>query len=115
VLLDWAEAYVGPPLLTFEYLIEHLRRLQPEYEFLKSDLITAYQRYWQHSLTCSEMKEGLALSPLLAAFAYAVSFPAWRDKAQDHNPATHAYLRSLTRRMKREADALAGQRILCHR
>jgi hypothetical protein len=115
VLLDWAEAYVGPPLLTFEYLIEHLRRLQPEYEFSKSDLITAYQQYWQRFLTCSEMKEGLALSPLLAAFAYAVSFPAWRDKAQDHNPATHAYLRSLTRRMKREADALAGQRILCHR
>lgn len=114
VFLDWAEAYVGPPFLTFQYLIEHLLRLRAEHEFLRSDLIAAYERHWQGFLTRSETKEALALSPLLAAFAYAVSFPAWREKAQDHNFAKHAYLRSLTRRMKREADAFAGARLLCH-
>ena len=30
VFLDWAEAYVGPPFLTFQYLIEHLSQTKQE-------------------------------------------------------------------------------------
>src|SRR5260370_33701905 len=36
VFLDWAEAYVGHPFFTFEYLREHLSRTKPGYRALRS-------------------------------------------------------------------------------
>ncbi len=104
VFLDWAEAYAGPPFLTFEYLREHLRRLRHQDSSCEAALVDAYSRNWQCFLSPAKITGALALSPLLAVFAYAASGAAWRDETRRCDQPTAGYLRSLTRRVKREAE-----------
>jgi hypothetical protein len=91
--LDWAEAYVGNPLFSFQYLVEHFRRMA--------------------LISPESMEEAVAVAPMLAVFAYAAASNAWADQAslQDHKFA--GYLRSLTRRMHREANRLKDRSALC--
>jgi hypothetical protein len=55
----------------------------------------------------------LQLSPLLAAFAYAASSNGWRDQEILDDSRRAGYLRSLTRRMNREANQLNERRSPC--
>jgi hypothetical protein len=103
VFLDWAEAYVGPPVFTFQYLIEHCRRLQTQN--LPREIWANYTKYWAQRFLSRQIGTSLRLAPLLAAFTYAVGTLAWRS-LQTIPPETAAYLRSLVRHMKREADLL---------
>jgi hypothetical protein len=115
VFLDWARACAGHPFLTFQYLLEHLRRLRPNDSTLESALIAAYSETWQGSLTKRQIEDALAISPLLAVLACAVSGSAWRSQTKRHEPRVARYLRSLTRRMKRETDLLRGRNSSCIR
>jgi hypothetical protein len=54
-----------------------------------------------------------AFAPLLAVFAYAAGSDAWKQTETRQEPGAAAYLRSLTRRMHREANELAHRRLLC--
>jgi hypothetical protein len=45
----------------------------------------------------------MTVSPLVAVFVYAVAGKTWRSPDSVHNCKRSAYLRSLTRRMYREA------------
>ena len=44
VFLDWAEAYVGNPLFSFQYLVEHFRRMAGVDATAESGLTSAYCR-----------------------------------------------------------------------
>jgi len=112
VFLDWAEAYVGNPFFSFEYLLEHLRRTNGTDSAAETKLVEAYCAQWEHVVPPGAVAEGLALAPLLAVFAYAAGSNAWED-TERLQPATAGYLRSLTRRMSREANELADRRSLC--
>jgi Ser/Thr protein kinase RdoA (MazF antagonist) len=103
--LDWAEACAGPPFLTFQYLLEHLRRYHPANSW-QSAVTSAYLHTWRSVISQEQITEALRLSPLLAVFAYAACADAWRDPEARKRPETARYFRSLTRRMKREADRL---------
>ena len=46
VFLDWAEAYVGPTFLTFQYLIEHLGRSLAQREVGPQRLVDHYASNW---------------------------------------------------------------------
>ena len=70
-------------------------------------------RVFRGAIIRAAIAEALALAPLLAAFAYAVGSNTWEDKERLHEPTTAGYLRSLTRRMNREANELADRRSLC--
>jgi len=111
--LDWAEAYVGNPFFTFQYLLEHRRRTVGTDSAVEAKLITSYCAQWEQVVSPAAIAEALALAPLLAAFAYAVGSNTWEDKERLHEPTTAGYLRSLTRRMNREANELADRRSLC--
>lgn len=106
VFLDWAEGCVGHPFITFQYLLEHIRRSS----FLDNSgelaLTGAYLNRWQEFLSPDDIGQALAISPLLAAFAYGVCTDAWRNPGRRERPETARHLRSLTRRLKREADCL---------
>lgn len=103
VFLDWAEAYVGPPFFTFEYLREHLSRIHPSGSAWRSRVTSRYVEPWSSLVSADKLSQALEITPLLAVFAYAVGSGAWRDSQRLQKPQMAGYLRALTRRMQREA------------
>ena len=111
--LDWAEAYVGNPFFTFQYLLEHLRRTMGAHSPIETRLIASYRQQWDSIVPRGAIDDALAISPLLAVFAYAVGSNTWQDEDRLQEPTNAGYLRSLTRRMHREASSLIERRSLC--
>lgn len=104
VFLDWAEACVGHPFFTFEYLLEQLRGVGSIDARSRNQIVSAYTGPWKDFVEPAEMARSLAVTPALAVLAYAISIDAWRDPNQRSRPVIAKHLRSLCRRMKREAD-----------
>jgi len=113
IFLDWAEAYVGPPFLTLEYLREHLLRLRSEGTNLDADVVKPYETTWRRIISPETVSPALDLAPVLAVFAYASGIEAWRDRAKLLEPKIAGYLRSLTRRMHVEMQRLQDRRRVC--
>jgi hypothetical protein len=108
VFLDWAEACVGHPFFTFQYLLEHLRRIRQEDHSWQHLMVSTYANSWQSFVSPRDISKALSVSPLLAVFAYAACGDAWRDPARGNCPEAGGHFRSLTRRMKRELDLLVA-------
>jgi hypothetical protein len=111
--LDWAEACVSHPLFSLQFLLARMRRLLPENAHREAEVHTAYLLPWQSKFSMAPICRALELSSVLAVFAYAISL----TRHHTTNPAQHSktvsYLRSLTRRLKREVHALHERRALC--
>lgn len=103
VFLDWAEACVGHPFFSFQYLLEHSRRAMKPDARWERDLIAAYAVCWNPLLPAEAIAHAVASSPMLAAFAYAVGNVSWENREIRRSPEAAGYLRSLTRRMYHEA------------
>ena len=112
IFLDWAEAYVGNPLFSLEYLLQHARRAFGEASDVRTKMIAAYCAEWHVVASPTAVTAALAFAPLLAVFAYAAGTDTWRQPQELEEP-TAGYLRSLARRMHREAKQLADRRTLC--
>jgi hypothetical protein len=110
IFLDWAEACVGPPFLTLEYLREHLVRLRHGDINLSADVVKPYETTWRGILSHETISRSLDLAPVLAVFAYAAGTEAWRDPAKLMEPKIAGYLRGLTRRMHVEMQRLQDRR-----
>lgn len=111
IFLDWADAYVGPPFLTFEYLRACARQAFNN-AALDSELVKAYSEKWSAHVAPKKILNAYQVSPLVAVFAYASGTGLWRSLAQIHECRIAGYLRSLTRRMQTEARLLAeGRRV----
>ncbi|MFZ0523539.1 MAG: phosphotransferase [Candidatus Acidiferrales bacterium] len=113
VFLDWAEGCVANPLLTFEYLREHAARGRIDKPAVAERLAAAYLRPWASCCPPNVVRQALTLSPLIAVLAHAVANDAWRSADAARNPALAGYLRSLTRRMYREAISVAQRSEPC--
>jgi hypothetical protein len=113
VFLDWAEAYVGPPFFSFEYLLQHFRRDMGANTAIESTLISAYIQPWRQLLPDDVASEALALAPLGAVFAYAAGSDGWKDEERLRDPKTAGYFRSLARRMHWEAIQFIERRPAC--
>lgn len=111
--LDWAEAYVGSPLFSLEYLLQHARRAFGAGSAIGTRLTQAYCAEWDGIVSPIAMGDALAFTPLLAVFAYAAGNEVWKQPQQLQEPTVAKYLRSLARRMDREAHQLVPQRLLC--
>jgi aminoglycoside phosphotransferase (APT) family kinase protein len=111
--LDWAEAYVGNPLLSLEYLLEHARRAFGPDSAALTKMTAVYCAQWDGVVSPAAISDALAFAPLLAVFAYATGSDVWNETQRLEEPATAGYLRSLARRMHREAGKLADRRTLC--
>jgi len=111
--LDWAEAYVGHPFYSFEYLLEHFRRLAGKDAMAEQALTTAYLGPWTGVVSSKSLTEAMSVAPLLASFAYAAGLDAWRRPERLRDREVGGYLRSLTRRMNREADQLRERNAPC--
>jgi hypothetical protein len=105
IFLDWAEACIGPPLMTLEYLSEHLDRLEPKSARVIASLARGHSKGWESVLPPALLARARIPTPLLSVFAYAVVSGDWHDPALLDRSGRAPYLRSLTRRMLREAQA----------
>jgi hypothetical protein len=103
VFLDWAEGCVTNPFVTFEYLLEHLRRSRIHDAAATEKITAAYLRPWLALLSSNDLARGMSVSSLVAVFVYAAAGKAWCSPDPLHNARRSGYLRSLTRRMYREA------------
>ena len=110
VFLDWAEAYVGNPFLTFQYLIEHFRRSRPLDSSRESQVLESYAAPWSRILSRDAIHAGLTVAPLLAVFSYLCGTGLLSDGERLKQPEFAGYLRGLARRMDREARAWVGSR-----
>jgi len=113
VFIDWAEAHVGHPFLTFEYLISHLRKDHPTLIQFEDAIRASYALLWQAVSLPEHLSEAFLFSPLVAVFAYAVAGNSWRDPERLKIPQRPGYLRSLARRMKLEGDSVSQRRVEC--
>jgi len=113
VFLDWAEAYVGNPLISFQYLLENFRRTCGQDENAEHKLTRAYVQPWTSVVPQHNLEKALALAPLLAAYTYTVATDTWHDEIRLRTPGAAGHLRSLVRRMSREARRLEAPRPLC--
>jgi hypothetical protein len=111
VFLDWAEGCVGHPFFTFEYLREHWGKLRGNDHTGEERLLSTYSDRWSSVVSRRQIEIDLPLIPLLAAFAYAARDA--RSFTSGDRPESGGFLRSITRRMKREADVLVEKRPLC--
>lgn len=100
---DWAEAYVGPPFFSLQYLLQHFRREAGADALPESELVNAYKAPWRQLLSDDLMADALAFTPLAAVFAYAAATNVWKDGERLRDPKVSGYFRSLARRMNREA------------
>lgn len=113
IFLDWAEAYVGNPLFSLQYLVAPLRRIAGMEASTVARLTSAYAEEWQSLVPTESLEPALTLAPLISVFAYAAANDMWSDQVRLQDPKIAGYLRSLTRRMHREADRLRYRSTLC--
>jgi hypothetical protein len=113
IFLDWAEAYVGHPLFSLEYLLEHFRRVNGGDVQLESQLIASYTNPWMQFIPATVIVEARQHTPLLAAFTYATGTVEWRDAQKLQDTPVAGFLRSLARRMNKEAMHLGELRVSC--
>jgi hypothetical protein len=113
VFLDWAEAFVGHPFLTFAYLLEHFRRAFGAEHAREAQLITCYSSFWRTIASEEAIRRALDVAPLAAVFAYATASGAWKRPEEIRDSRVASYLRSLTRRMEREARLLQQRSVPC--
>ena len=112
VFLDWAEGAIGHPFFTIQYLFEYSRTIHAARTIDQDKILSAYVTPWQGFVDLRQITADLALAPLLAVYAYAISVERHRDR-RNAPPEMAAFLRSLTRRMKREADTLQNRMAAC--
>jgi hypothetical protein len=103
VFVDWAEAHVGSPWLSFEYLLEHFRHRFGTDVAFETRLAGSFSTPWRELLSGETVAEALALAPLVAVFAYAAGNDAWKDQDRLKDAKVAGYFRGLARRMNREA------------
>ncbi len=104
--LDWAEAAVGNPFFSFEYLRQHVRRAFNGEPQAETKLREAYLNVWRRTLPIPAIDRVVALMPLVAPFAYAATSLDWNSSRGNANREAAGFLRSLARRMHREAGQL---------
>jgi aminoglycoside phosphotransferase (APT) family kinase protein len=113
VFLDWAEACIGPPFLTFDFLRAHFCQTRFADDSATARIAGRYGNKWNSLLSAVAVNDGLRLASLLAPYAYAVGTDLLRDEEQLRNSNTAGYLRSLVRRMQRESRNLRERGISC--
>src|SRR6266850_2770825 len=111
--IDWAEGHIGHPFLTFEYLLAQLKKDYAQVAPFDSDFRACYSRVWRSVASPEQIAESYLFSPLVAVYAYAAGSELWRDPERLKIPGSKGYLRSLTRRMRQEADLMQRRRLEC--
>ncbi|WP_425387678.1 phosphotransferase [Edaphobacter aggregans] len=110
--IDWSEAYIGNPFVSFQHLL--LLNTGELRETNDLRLKQAYRRAWLGLLDPVQIDAAFALMPLLAAASYLYGRGDWLRSSRRNDPQRQSYARSLARHMDRAAQAPELQEVLCH-
>jgi hypothetical protein len=110
--IDWSEAYIGNPFVTFQHL--SLLNTGELREANDLRLKEAYRRAWLGLLDPVQIDAAFALMPLLAVASYLYSRGDWLESSRRNDPHRQRYARSLARHMDRAAQAPELLEALCH-
>jgi hypothetical protein len=113
IFLDWAEASVTNPVITFEYLRRHMERCGIQEPAADARITAAYLRPWASFFSPEDLLRAIAAAPPVAVFLHAIAGEAWRTLDPVSNHGLAAYFRSLTRRMYRDAVVAAERSERC--
>jgi thiamine kinase-like enzyme len=113
VFIDWSEAAIGNPLLTFEHLAAHLAREGVETEAWLPILRAQYRKQWLDLLPEATVDRAFALTPLLAVATYLYGRGDWLRSPRRHDCGFQAHARSLARHMHRAALAPEFMEVPC--
>jgi hypothetical protein len=111
VFLDWADAFIGSPLFSHQYLQQ--QSLRTRGMSVTPHLGGAYAERWRSRVAPEDLERAMKLTALVAPFAYAIAGDAWFNDVRLEDPEIAGYLRSLTRRMHREGSLLRERSLLC--
>ena len=103
--VDWAEAAIGNPFFSFEYLLQHFVRVVGDAADDAVEFRKSYVNVWRTVLSHSAIERTCELMPLIAPFAFAATLP-WNDAHGNAQSEFGGLLRSLVRRMHREAEQM---------
>jgi hypothetical protein len=101
------------PFITFSYFREHALRGLTDAAEAHEQIARAYLDPWRSLLPRSDIVRGMAVSSIVAVFAYALAVDEQTPPADPETPASAGFLRSLARRMHREALGINGRSELC--
>ena len=104
--LDWAEAYVGCPFVSFEYLLQAFRRKFGTKSPHETTVVETYLTSWQRVCSRSTIREAWTRTSFLALFAYTLRCIAASEPWLGHAPDLANYVRSLLRKLKRQVGNL---------
>ncbi len=105
VLIDWAEAYVSFPFISWEYFWNRTIKDHPSYTSWHERMHRNYAyRVWSSMLGRKRVDEGLRLSPAMAVLVLALY--GIDDPEERKNRGSDKIKRSLVRRLQRELTAL---------
>ena len=106
------------PKWTDQIMAEVSRNLQENFgltaeqaAYRESEIRKHFGEAWVVRRDC--VAEAMVRAPPLAVFAYAIRSGAWRQPGRLSDPEAAGYLRSLVRRMSREANQLTERRAPC--
>lgn len=101
--LDWAEASIGNPFFTLEYLVALCQRLRPNGEAWASSIRDAYLVPWRAGYSDEQLRRALRWTPVVAMLAFSVGCPGWEAGSGRIHPNVQKLLRSVARRMYAES------------
>jgi hypothetical protein len=112
--IDWAEAYVGNPLITLHHLLmlNKVENLKARH-FLNFVLKERYRNIWTAMCNPSSLDEGFRYMEFLAAASALYGRGDWLTTAARNDPGRQAYCRTLARHMDRAAKHPAFLEALC--
>ncbi len=101
VFLDWAEAFLGCPLLSFEYLLQQFRRTFLSQPTMERKFQEAYLAPWRTSIYPENLALAVSLSPLAALFAYSATVCRYLETQVSPSSLQWEYFLRLVRKMRR--------------
>lgn len=113
VFIDWAEAHIGNPFLTFQHICAQISRDSDHAFSWLARVKRAYRNAWIGWLTESQIDQAFALMPILAIASYLYGRGTWLNSPTRDDPQFQSYSRSLARYMDRAAQAPEMQEALC--
>jgi hypothetical protein len=111
--IDWAEACVGVPTVTYQHLRHYVARENNSSVWL-DNLDATYKRSWKCILSDSQIDNALILSPLIALCSHLFGRGKWSIAQDIDSEASLRYARGLARHMDRAAAAPELMEVLCH-
>ena len=108
VFLDWAEAFIGSPFFSFEYLLQQFRRTFPAQPTMERKFQEAYAAPWRASISLEDLALARSLSPPAALFAYSTTVWRYLETEESANSVQWEYFLRLVRKLRRMSQAREG-------